>query len=58
MTSGEVKARHAGERRHPGSFSSSSSKPAWIPASAGTTEIRVDFQSANSEPLVLGAEGR
>ena len=31
----------------------SSSKTAWIPASAGMTETRVDFQSTNSEPLGL-----
>jgi hypothetical protein len=49
----QVKARHTGKRRHPGSFSSSSSKPAWIPASAGTRGTRVDFQSTNSEPLGL-----
>jgi hypothetical protein len=31
----------------------SGSKTAWIPASAGVTETRVDFQSTNSEPLGL-----
>ncbi|MGH7798017.1 MAG: hypothetical protein ACREQ2_24405 [Candidatus Binatia bacterium] len=50
---GEVKVRHAGERRHPGSFSVQVLKTAWIPASAGTTGLRVNFQSTNSEPLGL-----
>jgi hypothetical protein len=33
-------------------------KTAWIPASAGMTGTRVDFQSINSEPLGLEPERR
>jgi hypothetical protein len=33
-----VKARHAGENRHPGSVSGFKLKKLWIPASAGMTK--------------------
>ena len=40
-----------GKRRHPGSFSSSSAKPAWIPASAGTTEQESSSSRQIQNPL-------
>jgi len=44
-----MKVRHAGEGRHPGSFSYKIQTNAWIPACAGMTEEGVDVESTASE---------